>query len=84
MTVLFVGPAIAERTNLTVSGVFGIVSSIVGVLGIICIVMWYARERKWQILGKPGFLFLASCFLGSQATFLAFFLSIRILEKQSG
>jgi len=66
LTVLFAGPVISERN------IFSIISVIAGVIGIIAVVLWHAREYKIQIYNKPAFLVIASCAIGIQAAFLAF------------
>jgi len=65
LTVMFAGPFISERN------VFSILSVIAGVVGIVAVVMWHARECKKQIFNRPLFLWIASFAIGLQAVFLA-------------
>lgn len=65
LTVMFAGPVISERN------VFSILSVVAGVIGIIAVVMWHAREYKIQIYNRPAFLWIASFAIGLQAVFLA-------------
>jgi len=67
LTILFAGPMIGSQET-----VYSIVSVVFGVIGIILVVLWHAREYKIQINKKPVFLLLASSALGVQATFLVF------------
>ena len=65
LAVMFAGPVISE------SNVFSILSVVAGVIGIIAVVMWHARECKIQIYNRPAFLWIASFAIGLQAVFLA-------------
>ena len=68
LTVMFAGPTIGERN------LFSILSVIAGVIGILAVVCWYAKEYKWQYKQKPKFLLIASFALSLQAVFLVFYL----------
>lgn len=70
LTVLFAGPVLGQRS------IFSILSVIAGVVGILMVVAWHAREYRIQINKKPLFLLIASYALGTQAVFLAFQLVI--------
>jgi len=66
LTVMFAGPVISQ------SSIYSILSVIAGVIGILAVVCWYAREYKMQYNKKPLFLLLASSALAFQAVFLVF------------
>ena len=70
LTVMFAGPVIGERN------VFSILSVIAGVIGILAVVCWHAKEYKWQYKQKPIFLLIASFAISLQAVFLVFYLII--------
>jgi membrane associated rhomboid family serine protease len=70
LTVMFAGPVLSERS------VFSIISVIGGVIGILAVICWHAKEYKIQYNKKPVFLLVASFALGIQAVFLAFQLII--------
>ena len=70
LTVLFTGPVISQ------SSTFSILSIIFGVIGILAVVCWHAKEYKWQYKQKPIFLLAASCAISAQAIFLVFHLII--------
>ena len=67
LTVLFASPTIDVTKN-----IFATLSIICGVIGIILVVLWHARERLIQINKKPILLLVASGLLGGQVVFLAF------------
>jgi len=69
LTVMFTGSIIGGRS------VFSIIAVIAGVIGILAIVCWHAKEYKWQDRQqKPKFLLIASSAISSQAVFLVFHL----------
>ena len=68
LTVMFAGPVISQRS------IFSILSVIAGVIGILAVVSWHAREYKMQLKKRPLFLLIASYSLGTQAIFLVFHL----------
>ena len=70
LTVMFAGPVISQ------SSIYSILSVIAGVIGILAVVCWHAREYKIQYNKIPLFLLDASSALGFQAVFLAFHLII--------
>ena len=70
LTVLFTGPVISQ------SSIYSILSIIAGVIGILAVVCWHAKEYKWQYKQKPIFLLAASCAISVQAVFLVFHLII--------
>lgn len=70
LTVMFAGPVISQ------SSIYSILSVIAGVIGILAVICWHAREYKMQYNKKPLFLLVASSALGAQAVFLIFHLII--------
>lgn len=67
LTVLFAGPLISGNKT-----IYAIISVAFGLIGIIAVVMWHAREYKMQVNKKPLLLLGASYSLGIQAVFLLF------------
>ena len=65
LTVLFAGPSIGTKNWYAIPAV------IFGVAGIVFVVIWYAKEKSFQLNGRPGALFIASMCLGAQAVFVA-------------
>ncbi len=75
LTVLFAGTAIAfPKQAVSVT----ILSAIFGLAGIVLTIFWFAFEWDKKILGKPVFLWLASCAFGLQvgALFVALFSAV--------
>ena len=70
LTVMFTGSIIGGRS------VFSIIAVIAGVIGILAVVCWHAKEYKWQYKQKPILLLTASCAISVQAVFLVFHLII--------
>ena len=68
LTVMFTASVISGRS------VFSIVSVIAGLIGILAVVFWHAKEYEWQYKRKPMFLIAASSAIGVQAVFLVFHL----------
>lgn len=79
-TVLFAGTTIAlPKQVVSVS----ILSIVFGLIAIVLAVLWFALENNQKILGKPAFLWLASCSFGGQAGFLFVALLAAFLSKGS-
>ena len=68
LTVLFTGPVISQ------SSTFSIISIIFGLIGILAVVCWHAKEYEWKYKQKPIFLLAASSAISVQAVFLVFHL----------
>jgi len=69
--VLLAGLALSDPKIL-----YAVLSAVAGVLGILCVVAWFGRDKNmtgWTPGGRyPTFLFYASCCFGVQTTFLTF------------
>ena len=68
LTALFAGASFIGTTDPW--RIFAILSACSGVVGIVLVVCWYAREYKIQIGGKPALLLWASGLMGAQAVLL--------------
>jgi len=64
-SILFAGAAIGVHKE-----PWSYLSGVSGIVGIICVLAFYARDPPWQWCNRPGFLVVASICLGAQAAYL--------------